>query len=242
MMSAVRCAMLLAVLAVGAEANAKYKDTPNTLTVTTPDTKQVLSGKGEELTVRQGRRWHVRDVPRRARDSRMHATPQTPVHVCTQYIKAAGGKDDFVKIHVTTTEATDSFKTVTLRLCYAPESQKDRKWRKTKDNFKKNNQCKQPGLAKIKTMDWPAGQKEVSYDFKPDENVAEASYFVEAYVQDADSKYVAWGSSKASSHFYIFAWEAIDAGLQTACIILSCISWASLGGYWAKDMIFKQSQ
>merc|ERR1711918_140393 len=152
-------------------------------------------------------------------------------------IFAASG--DGIKIVVSTTEDVSSFDSVTLRACYAPVSQKDRKWRKTKDSFKKNNQCKQPGLAKIKKMDWPAGNTTVEYEFKPDENVAEGTYFVEAYVQDKDDKYLAKGDSRKTAVFNIQAWEAIDAGLQTACAILSVLSWVSLGGYWLKDMLMK---
>merc|ERR1712023_128086 len=95
----------------------------------------------------------------------------------TSVLQAAG--TDKVKIVMTTEEDTSSWKSVTMRLCYAPESQKGRKWRKTKDTFEKNTACKQQGLKKIKTMDWPANLKTAEYEFQPDENVAYGIYYVE---------------------------------------------------------------
>ena len=170
------------------------------------------------------------------------STPSTKQITTGELSTMTAASGENVTITVTTTENTADWSTVTLRLCYAPESQKDRKWRKTKDNFKKNTQCKQPGLAKIAKLDWPTGTTSLTHTFKPDENVAEGIYFVEAFAQDANKNYLAKGNSKEKAFFKIIGWEAVDSGLIAAAAILSALSWTSLAAYWVKDLIFKPSK
>ncbi|GHP07127.1 high affinity nitrate transporter [Pycnococcus provasolii] len=143
-----------------------------------------------------------------------------------------------VTIALSTEEDTADWSTVTLRLCYAPISQVDRKWRSTKDNVQGNTQCKQPGLKKIATIPWESGTNTLEYTFQPSQNVAEAIYFIEALVQNANETYVAKGFSGEKAFFQVIGWEAVDAGLITAAAVLSALSWASLGIYFIKDYLF----
>lgn len=144
-----------------------------------------------------------------------------------------------VAIELSTAEDTSSWATVTLRLCYAPVSQVNRKWRKAKPTVEGNNACKQPGLKKIATIPWEAGTTTLEYTFQPDPNVAAAVYFVEALAQDAEGAYLAKGSTGETGPFFqVLAWAAVDTGLIAAASVLSVLSWTSFIAYFVKDFVF----
>ena len=161
--------------------------------------------------------------------------------VVTASPHAASGKDILkageAKITVTwalnTTVASgsdSSYKTVKVKLCYAPVSQKDRGWRKTVDNLKKDKTCQH----KIVARPYSATNNSFTWTVKRD--VPTATYFVRAYAVDAADVEVAYGQStdahKTTNLFMIESISGRHISLDIASVCFSAFSIVSLFGFF----------
>ncbi|KAH6829709.1 nitrate transmembrane transporter [Perilla frutescens var. hirtella] len=134
-------------------------------------------------------------------------------------------------LNTTFPSGTDStYKMVKVKLCYAPISQKDRGWRKTVDNLKKDKTCQHKIVAKPYT----ASNNTFTYTVQRD--VPTATYFVRAYVVNAADEEVAFGQStdshKAINLFKIQAISGRHISLDIASVCFSAFSIVSLFGFF----------
>ncbi|KAL8123403.1 hypothetical protein AgCh_011391 [Apium graveolens] len=127
----------------------------------------------------------------------------------------------------TLSAGTDSaYKTVKVKLCYAPISQKDRGWPKTEDELKKNRTCQH----KIVTKPYNASTNSFTWTIARD--IPSATYFVRAYVFDAKDKEVAYGqATDAAKKTNLFEVEAM-ASLDIASMCFSVFSVVSLADFF----------
>lgn len=127
---------------------------------------------------------------------------------------------------------TDSaYKTVKVKLCYAPVSQKDRGWRKTKDELKKDRTCQH----KIgKKRQYKASKDSVTWTIERD--IPQATYFVRVYVFNAEEKEVAYGQStdtaKKTNLFEVEAITGRHVSLDIASVSFSVFSIVSLAAFF----------
>lgn len=123
-----------------------------------------------------------------------------------------------------------SYKTVKVKLCYAPVSQKDRGWRKTVENLKKDKTCQH----KIVTKPYSASNNTFTWTVQRD--VPKATYFVRAYAVDAADEELAFGQStdthKTTNLFMIHAISGRHISLDIASICFSAFSIVSLFGFF----------
>ncbi|XP_078172058.1 putative high-affinity nitrate transporter-activating protein 2.2 [Carex rostrata] len=123
------------------------------------------------------------------------------------------------------TNTADSYKTVKVQLCYAPVSQKDRKWRKTNDLLKKDKTCQ---FDVIKTA-YPGSGK---YEYLVEREVPSAYYFVRAYVYDASNTQVAYGQTtdkdKKTNIFQIVGISGRTLGIEICAGVFSAFSVSAL--------------
>lgn len=75
---------------------------------------------------------------------------------------------------------TDStYKTIKVKLCYAPVSQRDRAWRKTEDDLSRDKTCQHKIVAKPYNVSNKTVQR---FEWVVDRDVPTATFFVHAYV------------------------------------------------------------
>ncbi|XP_062029456.1 high-affinity nitrate transporter-activating protein 2.1-like [Rosa rugosa] len=84
-----------------------------------------------------------------------------------------------------------AYKTVNIKLCYAPVSQVGKPERKTEDDLDKDKTCQ----IEFYTGPYNASVKWRYYESTLDRHVPHASYFVRAYVNDSAGVLVAYGQS-----------------------------------------------
>ncbi|KAG6556123.1 hypothetical protein Mapa_002064 [Marchantia paleacea] len=115
---------------------------------------------------------------------------------------------------------------VKLRLCYAPVSQTDRGWRKTKDDLHKDKTCGK-GIAQQKYV--PGGN---TTNWRISKDVPGAIYFVRVYAVDADGNQLAYGqttnAAKSSNLIEILPISGRHASIDVASAIFSVFSVGSL--------------
>ncbi|KAD4889039.1 hypothetical protein E3N88_21112 [Mikania micrantha] len=126
---------------------------------------------------------------------------------------------------------TDStYKTINVKLCYAPISQKDRSWRKTVDLLKKDKTCPHKIVAR------PYAASNNSFTWTVERDVPSAIYFVRAYAIDAQGVQAAYGQTtdahKATNLFEIQAITGRHVSLDIASICFSAFSIVSLAGFF----------
>ncbi|KAL7138884.1 hypothetical protein ABFS83_09G012900 [Erythranthe nasuta] len=125
-----------------------------------------------------------------------------------------------------------SYKTIKVKLCYAPVSQVDRGWRKTKDDLTKDKTCSH----KIVAKPYVAGGAVATATWTVQRDVPTAKYFVRAYAHDAADKEVAYGqTTSADKKTNLFDVEAVTgrhASLDIASICFSAFSVVSLFGFF----------
>jgi len=97
-------------------------------------------------------------------------------------------------VNQTLAAGTDSaYKTIKVKLCYAPISQVDRAWRKTVDNMAKDKTCQFQIVAKP----YDASNKTVqSFELTVERDVPSATYFVRAYAYNSEDVLVAYGQTQ----------------------------------------------
>ncbi|OMP11524.1 Transporter, high affinity nitrate, Nar2 [Corchorus olitorius] len=126
---------------------------------------------------------------------------------------------------------TDSaYKTIKVNLCYAPISQVDRAWRKTKDNLAKDKTCQFKIVAK------PYSSANQTFEWVIERDVPSATYFVRAYAFDANDHEVGYGQNtnagKSTNLFEIQAITGRHVSLDIASVCFSAFSVVSLMGFF----------
>ncbi|KAK7330550.1 hypothetical protein VNO77_24745 [Canavalia gladiata] len=125
---------------------------------------------------------------------------------------------------------TDSaYKTIKLKLCYAPISQHDRAWRKTEDELSRDKTCQH----KIVARPYDASNKTVhSFQWVIEQDVPTATYFVRAYAHDSNDVEVAYGQTtdakKSTNLFEVQAISGRHASLDICSICFSVFSIVAL--------------
>ncbi|XP_030492867.2 high-affinity nitrate transporter 3.1 [Cannabis sativa] len=137
---------------------------------------------------------------------------------------------------------TDSaYKTIKLRLCYAPVSQVERAWRKTEEELSKDKTCQ----FNIVTKPYSASKQ--SFEWVVERDVPLGTYFVRAYAYNAANAEVAFGQTtdagKTTNLFDIIAITGRHASLDIASVCFSAFSVVALiGFFWAEKRKGKSSK
>ncbi|XP_051136805.1 high-affinity nitrate transporter 3.2-like [Andrographis paniculata] len=122
--------------------------------------------------------------------------------------------------------ADSDYKTVKVKLCYAPISQEERGWRKTQNELKKDKTCQHL----IASRPYAPSNNNVTWIVKRD--CPGATYFVRAYVLNSAEHEVAFGqttdSKKTTNLFEIQAITGRHLSLDIASICFSAFSVVSL--------------
>ncbi|KAJ4827202.1 hypothetical protein Tsubulata_016794 [Turnera subulata] len=132
---------------------------------------------------------------------------------------------------------TDSaYKTIKVKLCYAPISQKDRAWRKTEDKLSKDKTCPH----KIVAKPYNSANKTVqSFEWLVERDVPTATYFVRAYALDSAEDEVGYGQTtdvhKATSLFQIQAITGRHTTMDICSICFSAFAVVSLFGFFFNE-------
>ncbi|KAL3512706.1 hypothetical protein ACH5RR_025423 [Cinchona calisaya] len=126
---------------------------------------------------------------------------------------------------------TDStYKTIKVKLCYAPISQVDRAWRKTVDNLAKDKSCQFNIVAK------PYSPSNNTSTWTVERDIPTATYFVRAYAFDSAGEYVGYGQStdahKTTNLFEIQAISGRHVSIDIASICFSAFSVLSLFAFF----------
>ncbi|KAK4427073.1 High-affinity nitrate transporter 3.1 [Sesamum alatum] len=123
-----------------------------------------------------------------------------------------------------------AYKTVKVKLCYAPISQQDRAWRKTVDTLKKDKTCQHKIVAK------PYSSSNNTFTWTVQRDVPTATYFIRAYVHNSADEEVAYGqttdSHKTTNLFEVQAISGRHVSLDIASICFSAFSIVSLFGFF----------
>ncbi|KAL8250377.1 hypothetical protein R6Q59_034070 [Mikania micrantha] len=127
-------------------------------------------------------------------------------------------------------ETDSAYKTINVKLCYAPISQKDRSWRKTVDLLKKDKTCPH------KIVGRPYAASNNSFTWTVERDVPSAIYFVRVFAFDAQEVQVAYGQTtdahKTTNLFEIQAITGRHVSLDIASICFSAFSVVSLAGFF----------
>ncbi|PRQ17197.1 putative high-affinity nitrate transporter [Rosa chinensis] len=129
---------------------------------------------------------------------------------------------------------TDSaYKTVTVKLCYAPVSQVDRAWRKTVDNLVKDKTCQHKIVAR------PYNASMQTFEWTVERDVPTAKYFVRAYAYDAVEVAVAYGQNtgpkKDSNLFEVQSITGRHVTLDIVSVCFSAFSVLALAGFFIAE-------
>lgn len=123
-----------------------------------------------------------------------------------------------------------SYKSIKIKLCYAPISQVDRAWRKTEDHLKKDKTCQ----INIVTKPYTASNNAITWTIERD--VPTATYFIRAYAYDSAGLEVAFGqltdAKKTTNLFQVQAITGRHVSLDIASICFSAFSIVSLFGFF----------
>ena len=120
--------------------------------------------------------------------------------------------------------ADAAYKSVMVKLCYAPVSQKDRGWRKTNDDLKKDKACQ----FKVTQQAYAAGARG-SFEYTVARDVPTASYYVRAYALDASGTQVAYGQTGPAD---VVGITGIHASIKVAAGVFSAFSVAALAFFF----------
>ncbi|CAI9112778.1 OLC1v1013270C1 [Oldenlandia corymbosa var. corymbosa] len=131
---------------------------------------------------------------------------------------------------------TDSaYKTVKVKLCYAPVSQKDRAWRKTVDDLEKDKTCQFKIVAK------PYNPSNNTFTWSVERSIPGAFYFVRAYAFNSAEEQVGFGQTvddpKGNNQpfFEIDAITGRHLSLDIAAVCFSAFSVLSLFGFFVAE-------
>ncbi|KAL3824893.1 hypothetical protein ACJIZ3_020922 [Penstemon smallii] len=125
---------------------------------------------------------------------------------------------------------TSDYRTVEIKFCYAPISQKDRGWRKTVDELEKDKTCQH------KIVERPYSPSNNTYTATIKKDVPSATYFVRLYVHNSHKEVVAFGDTtdakKTTNLFEVVAVSGRSIGLDVASVCFSAFSIISLFGFF----------
>ncbi|KAK9048217.1 hypothetical protein SSX86_032820 [Deinandra increscens subsp. villosa] len=149
-----------------------------------------------------------------------------------QVLKA--GEDSItvsVGLNQTVTNQTDeSFKKVKVKLCYAPVSQVDRKWRKTHNDLKTDRTCQ------YMIYDRPYDGKVEEFKWDIEKDVPTATYFVRSYVYNDADEEIAYGQTtndkKSDNLFVIQGISGRHMSIDIASACFSAFALLSLVGFF----------
>ncbi|XP_010446000.1 PREDICTED: high-affinity nitrate transporter 3.1-like, partial [Camelina sativa] len=126
------------------------------------------------------------------------------------------------KLSSTGSKKEAEFKTIKVKLCYAPPSQVDRPWRKTHDELFKDKTCPHKIVAR------PYDKTTQSIDWILERDIPTGTYFVRAYAVDEHDHEVAFGQStneaKTTSLFSVQAISGRHKSLDIASVCFSVFS------------------
>ncbi|KAG6747118.1 hypothetical protein POTOM_049498 [Populus tomentosa] len=139
-------------------------------------------------------------------------------------------------LNQTLAAGTDStYKTIKVKLCYAPISQVDRGWRKTVDDLKKDRTCQNDIVARP----YSPANSTAQFEWTVERDVPTATYFIRAYAYDADEKEVAYGQTtdaqKTTNLFQVQAISGRHATMDICSICFSVFSVVSLFGFFYNE-------
>uniref|UniRef100_A0A0E0K1X5 High-affinity nitrate transporter n=1 Tax=Oryza punctata TaxID=4537 RepID=A0A0E0K1X5_ORYPU len=127
--------------------------------------------------------------------------------------------------------ADAAFKSVKVKLCYAPASRTDRGWRKASDDLHKDKACQ----FKVTVQPYAAGGAAGKFDYVVARDIPTASYFVRAYAVDASGTEVAYGQSSPDAAFDVAGITGIHASLKVAAGVFSTFSIAALAFFFVVE-------
>ncbi|KAD7116458.1 hypothetical protein R6Q59_006800 [Mikania micrantha] len=144
------------------------------------------------------------------------------------------GEDDisvtFGSNQTVTNQADESYKKVKVKLCYAPVSQIDRKWRKTNDNLKKDKTCQ------FTIYDKPYERIVEEFKWKIEKDIPTATYFVRSYVYNDANEEIAYGQTtnnkKSDNLFKIQGISGRHMSMDIASVCFSAFALLSLVGFF----------
>uniref|UniRef100_A0A7N0VGP2 High-affinity nitrate transporter n=1 Tax=Kalanchoe fedtschenkoi TaxID=63787 RepID=A0A7N0VGP2_KALFE len=117
-----------------------------------------------------------------------------------------------------------AYKAVKVKLCYAPISQTDRAWRKTKDLISKDKTCQFKIVGKAYTSSGV-----LSANWVVEKSIPTGTYFVRAYAYDQEGNPVAYGqTTDAKKSSNLFQVEAVTGRHVSLDIASACFSGFSL--------------
>lgn len=127
----------------------------------------------------------------------------------------------------------DAFKTIKVKLCYAPASQVDRPWRKTHDELFKDKTCPHKIIAR------PYDKTDQSFEYTLERDIPTGTYFVRAYAVDQNDHEVAFGQStdeaKKTNLFKVQAISGRHTSLDIASICFSVFSVLALVVFFVNE-------
>ena len=112
-----------------------------------------------------------------------------------------------------------AYKSVKVSLCYAPASQKEREWRKTHDDLKKDKTCQ----FKVAQQPYAGAGGRVEYRVALD--IPTATYYVRAYALDASGTQVA-------AAFNVVSITGVTTSIKVAAGVFSTFSVVSLAFFF----------
>ncbi|XP_077228949.1 high-affinity nitrate transporter-activating protein 2.1-like [Tasmannia lanceolata] len=141
-------------------------------------------------------------------------------------------------INSTLASGTDNeYKTVKVKLCYAPISQKDRTWRKVVDDLAKDKTCQFEIVERAYSSN--KNQREESFNWKIERDIPTAIYFIRAYAFDSEGTQLGFGqttnSQKTSKLFEIQGITGRHLSLEIAACCFSVFSVGSLFGFFVLE-------
>ncbi|XP_057729664.1 high-affinity nitrate transporter 3.1-like [Arachis stenosperma] len=118
-----------------------------------------------------------------------------------------------------------TYKTIKVKLCYAPVSQHDRPWRKTEDNLSRDKTCQH----KIVWKPYDASNKTAqSFEWTIGSDVPTATYFIRAYTYDQNNMEVGYGQTtnekKSTNLFEINGVTGKHTSLDISSVCFSVFS------------------
>jgi hypothetical protein len=128
--------------------------------------------------------------------------------------------------------ADSTYKTIKIKLCYAPISQVDRSWRKTVDNLNMDKTCQ----FNIISKPYNSTSGNNSFTWTIGKDIPTATYFVRAYAYTADGIEAAYGQStnaqKTTNLFEVKGISGRHVSLDVASICFSAFSILALFGFF----------
>lgn len=126
-----------------------------------------------------------------------------------------------------------AYKTIKVKLCYAPISQVDRPWRKTVDMLSKDKTCQ------FKIVARPYSASNQSFEWTVRRDIPLGTYFVRAYAYNSEEVEVAFGQTtdahKTTNLFDVLAITGRHASLDIASVCFSAFSVVSLAGFFIAE-------